>query len=83
MGTSRWVFAPVLLWAATPQDVDLVILPGPDYPKDQQSAVDEELNWPFLHVLVAADRADPEAWAMRDFGTDRQRRPKGVVEVTL
>src|SRR5271157_6553999 len=58
--------------AATPQDVDLVILPGPDYPKDQQSAVDEELNWPFLHVLVAADQADLEAWAMRDFGTDRQ-----------
>src|SRR5271157_2340483 len=24
-----------------------------------------------------------EAWAMRDFGTDRQRRPKGVVEVIL
>jgi len=69
--------------AATPQDVDLVILPGPDYPKDQQSAVDEELNWPFLHVLVAADQADLEAWAMRDFGTDRQQRPKGVVEVIL
>ncbi len=67
----------------TPQDVDLVILPGPDYPNDQQSAVDEELIWPFLHVLVAADQADLEAWAMRDFGTDRQRRPKGVVEVIL
>jgi len=41
------------------------------------------LIWPFLHVLVAADQADLEAWAMRDFGTDRQRRPKGVVEVIL
>jgi hypothetical protein len=66
-----------------PQDVDLVILPGPDYPKDQKAATDEELIWPFLHVLVAADDADLEAWAMRDFGTDRQRRPKGVVEVIL
>ena len=45
--------------------------------------MDEELIWPFLHVLVAADQADLEDWAMRDFGTDRQRRPKGVVEVIL
>jgi hypothetical protein len=66
-----------------PQDVDLVILPGPDYPSDQPFAGDEELIWPFLHVLVAADEDDLEAWAMRDFGTDRQQRPKGVVEVLL
>ena len=69
--------------APAPQDVDLVILPGPDYPKDQKSTANEEMIWPFLHVLVAADDDDLEAWAMRDFGTDRQRRPKGVVEVTL
>ncbi len=60
-----------------------MILPGPDYPKDQQSAVDEELIWQFLHVLVAAGQADLEAWAMRDFGTDPQRRPKEGVEVIL
>jgi len=69
--------------APAPQDVDLVILPGPDYLKDQPSAADEEVIRPFLHILVAADDDDLEAWAMRDFGTDRQRRPKGVVEVTL
>ena len=39
--------------------------------------------WPFFHVLVAADDDDLEAWAMQDFGADRQRRPKGVVEVIL
>jgi hypothetical protein len=44
---------------------------------------DAELGRPFLHVLVAADPDDLEAWATRDFGTDRQRRPKGVVEVVL
>ncbi len=69
--------------ASAPQDVDLVILPGPDYPRRQQSATDEETIWLFLQVLVAADDEDLEAWAMRDFGTDRQRRPKGVVEVLL
>jgi hypothetical protein len=69
--------------ASAPQDVDLVILPGPDYPKDQSSAADEELIWPFLQVLIAADEDDLEAWALRDFGTDRHQRPKGVVEVIL
>jgi hypothetical protein len=69
--------------APAPQDVDLVILPGPDYPREQPSANDQELIWPFLHVLVAADEDDLEVWAIRDFGTDRQQRPKGVVEVVL
>jgi hypothetical protein len=69
--------------AASPEDVDLVILPGRDYPKDQPPALDEELTWPFLHVLVAADSVDLAAWALGDFGTDRLRRPKGVVEVIL
>lgn len=69
--------------ASSPQDVDLAILPGPDYPRDQPLALDEELTWPFLHVLVAADSDDLEEWAMRDFGTDRLGRPKGVVEVVL
>src|SRR3954453_20655425 len=39
--------------------------------------------WPFLQILVAADEDDLEAWATRDFGTDRQQRPKGVLEVLL
>jgi hypothetical protein len=66
-----------------PNDVDLVILPGPDYPRDQLSASDDEMNWPFLHILVAADDDDMEQWILQDFGTDRYLRPKGVVEVIL
>jgi len=68
---------------AAPNDVDLIILPGPDYPGDQSSPTDDELRWPFLQVLVAADEDDLERWALQDFGTDRNQRPKGVVEVTL
>ena len=67
----------------SPNDVDLVILPGADYPRDQQPVGSEEVVWPFLQVFVAADDADLEAWAFRDFGTDRDRRPKGVVEIVL
>ena len=66
-----------------PNDVDVVVLPGPGYPKQAQPLDNDELVWPFLQVLVAADNADFEAWATRQFATDRRKRPKGVVEVTL
>lgn len=69
--------------AQAPQDVDVVILPGPGYPGDQDSATKGDLNWPFLQVLIAADDEDLVAWALQDFGTDRHGRPKGVVEVLL
>jgi hypothetical protein len=60
-----------------------VILPGPDYPRGQPRAEGEdEVSWPFLHVLIAADD-DLERWVTDDFGTDRFLRSKGVVEVTL
>jgi hypothetical protein len=68
---------------AAPNDVDVVILPGSDYPRAQAPAGSEETLWPFLRVFVAADEADLEAWALRDFGTDRQQRKKGVVEIPL
>ena len=66
-----------------PNDVDVVFLPGPDYPRAGPRLDDEELVWPFLQIIVAADDADFEAWATRQFATDRKRRPKGVVEVVL
>lgn len=66
-----------------PNDVDVVFLPGPDYPREGPRLDDEYLVWPFLQIIVAADDADFEAWATRQFATDRKRRPKGVVEVIL
>jgi Family of unknown function (DUF6932) len=66
-----------------PNDVDVVILPGPGYPRQGQRLDADELIWPFLQILVAADDADFETWATRQFATDRQGRPKGVVEVML
>jgi hypothetical protein len=67
----------------SPNDVDIVILPGPAYPRQGRKLDSDELAWPFLQIVVAADAADFEAWAVRQFGTDRRRRPKGVVEVLL
>ena len=66
-----------------PNDVDVVLLPGADYPRGGKKLDDEDLIWPFLQLIVAADDADFEHWAIRQFGTDRQKRPKGVVEVEL
>ncbi len=66
-----------------PNDVDVVFLPGPDYPRNSQKLDADELVWPFLQIIVAADDADFEAWASRQFATDRRKRPKGVVEVLL
>ncbi len=66
-----------------PNDVDVVFLPGPDYPRQGQKLDSDELVWPFLQIIVAADDADFEAWALRQFATDRSKRPKGVVEVML
>jgi hypothetical protein len=66
-----------------PNDVDVVLLPGHGYPRQGQRLDSEEMVWPFLQIIIAADDADFEAWAARQFATDRKRRPKGVVEVML
>ncbi len=66
-----------------PNDVDVVILPGPDYPRQSQELESNELVWPFLQIIVAADDIDFESWAIKQFSTDRRKRAKGVVEVTL
>jgi hypothetical protein len=66
-----------------PNDVDVVLLPGPDYPRAGPKLDDAELVWPFLQIIIAADDADFEAWATHQFATDRKKRPKGVVEVVL
>ena len=67
----------------SPNDVHVVILPGPNYPREGLRLDAEELIWPFLQIIVAADDADFEAWAIHQFATDRKKRPKGVVEVVL
>jgi hypothetical protein len=66
-----------------PNDVDIVILPGSDYPRDQKVIGEEESHWPFLQIFVADDDADLEAWALQDLGADREYHKKGVGEVIL
>jgi hypothetical protein len=68
---------------SAPNDVDIVVLPGTDYPRSEQACDQQQTRWPFLQVLVATDEVDLEEWSMVDFGTDRNQREKGVVEVIL
>ena len=67
----------------SPNDVDIVVLPAADYPREAGACIDEESRWPFLQIVVAVDDDDLEAWALEDFGTDRTRLKKGVAEVML
>jgi hypothetical protein len=63
-----------------PQDVDVIILPGS---QATLSALPNDLDFPFLQIILAADNVDLEAWAINDFGTDRKGRSKGVIELIL
>jgi hypothetical protein len=69
--------------AISPNDVDLLILPGPGFPRIQPPGNSGDLRWPFLHIMVATDEADFEAWASRIFCIDRNQHLKGAVEVIL
>ncbi len=66
-----------------PNDVDVVLLPASTDSGQDATMEFESSEWPFLQILVAADEADLERWAIGDFGTDRRGHPKGVVEVIL
>jgi hypothetical protein len=68
---------------SAPNDVDIVILPGPNYPRDEPPFDEQGSRWPFLQILIAVDEADLEEWSLQDFGTDRIGNYKGVIEVTL
>jgi hypothetical protein len=65
-----------------PNDVDIVLLPGTKFSGDLDW-LEQEVRWPFLQVLVAADASDLAQWSLEDFGTDRIGRSKGVIEVVL
>jgi hypothetical protein len=67
----------------SPNDADVVILPGPEYPRQQQPVLASGQRWPFIHVQVAVDDADFQKWASVDFGLDQRARPRGVVEILL
>ena len=66
-----------------PIDVDIIILPSPDYPRDQKRLADSEFRWPFLHILVAAGEDDFVSVVETLFARHRREGEKGLIEVPL
>jgi len=65
-----------------PNDVDCVLLIGPETPKDP--AAEEELTQglPFLDISLVGPK-DFDYFVQRFFALDRAERSKGMIEVVL
>ena len=65
-----------------PNDVDCVLLTGPDFPRDRTAEREIRSGLPFLEIDLVGQE-DFDYMVNTVFATDRQRIPKGVVEVIL
>ncbi|HEY3243138.1 MAG TPA: hypothetical protein VGM03_07280 [Phycisphaerae bacterium] len=65
-----------------PNDVDCVLLIGPDFPNDWAAETELRKGLPFLDIALA-DAADFEYFVDRFFAFNRARQPKGMIEVSL
>jgi len=63
-----------------PNDVDCVLLVGPDYPKDRKADAEIQQGFPFIQAELLLQKAfDYHVYTL--YGTDRRGVPKGVIEV--
>lgn len=63
-----------------PNDVDCVLLIGPDYPADQSADRELQQGLPFIQAeLVTQEVFD--YYVNKLFSTDRRNVPKGMIEV--
>jgi len=63
-----------------PNDVDCVLLIGPDFPRDAEAEVELLAGLPFIN-LELVDLEGFQQFTERTFATDRNMIPKGMVEV--
>ncbi len=63
-----------------PNDVDCVLLIGPDFPRDSTAEKELRDGLPFLDISLA-DQSDFDYFTQRFFAWDRIRQPKGMIEV--
>jgi hypothetical protein len=68
--------------ALEPNDVDCVLVVGPEFPREPAVEVELKQGLPFIDLnVVGAD--DIDFFVSTLFGTDRLTVPKGVVEILL
>ncbi len=63
-----------------PNDVDCVLLIGPDFPHDTAAEAELLAGLPFINMELVDPRAFQQ-FTERTFATDRNMVPKGMVEV--
>ena len=63
-----------------PNDVDCVLLIGPDFPHDAAAEAELLAGLPFINMELVDARAFQQ-FTERTFATDRNLVPKGMVEV--
>lgn len=63
-----------------PNDVDCVLLVGPDYPQDADADDELQAGLPFI-TLELVDRTRFAEFTEAIFGTDRAGLSKGLIEV--
>jgi hypothetical protein len=63
-----------------PNDVDCVLLLGPDFPRDLEAEAELLAGLPFIN-LELVDQAGFRQFTERTFATDRNLVPKGMLEV--
>lgn len=65
-----------------PNDVDCVLLIGPEFPRDREAERELLAGLPFLEIQVV-QQARFSMLVERFFATDRRMQPKGMIEVIL
>jgi hypothetical protein len=65
-----------------PNDVDCVLLLGPDFPKDEAAEAELVRGLPFLEIQLS-DQSDFDYFVNRFFVFDRLFEAKGMIEVIL
>jgi hypothetical protein len=65
-----------------PNDVDCVLLIGPDFPQDASAQVELSVGLPFINMELAELVAFQE-FTEEIFANDRRLVPKGMIEIIL
>jgi hypothetical protein len=65
-----------------PNDVDCVLLIGPDFPRDASAEAELSVGLPFINMELVNPRAF-QRFTEKTFATDRKLVPKGMIEVIL
>jgi hypothetical protein len=65
-----------------PNDVDCVLLTGPDFPRDEAAEAELRDGLPFIEMAIVGPELF-QGYLEKIFATDRRAVPKGMMEVLL